>query len=127
MNFTPEQLMIGKRLRDLSASWIRNLRDSLQMFSTLPRNHRSFPLPSDFPFSSTALQEKIHWIEEVEGKAIPYKFKVHFEYHLDTTNNWAPAIWILRSSGTPLHIFSSHVQQFDACRASDVNPWQGRG
>jgi hypothetical protein len=97
MNLTPEQLMIGKRLRDFSASWIRSLRDTLQMFSALPRTNESYPLPTDFPFSNTSLRERIHWIEERDSKR--YAFVVHFEYHLDTTTPWSPAVWIVRSSG----------------------------
>ncbi len=99
MNPTPEQLMIGKRLRDLSAAWLRSLRDALQELSTFPRNDQSRLLPSDFPFSNTVLREKIHWIEEVEGQGKRYGFIVRFEYHLDTTKDWSPAIWIVRSSG----------------------------
>ncbi|KXN82129.1 hypothetical protein AN958_03183 [Leucoagaricus sp. SymC.cos] len=98
MNPTPEQLMIGKRLRDFSASWIRNLRDTLQTLSTLPRNSYAYPLPSNFPFFDTSLQEKIHWIEVHGNTTRRYGFVVHFEYHLDTTNLWSPAVWIVRSS-----------------------------
>ncbi|KAF9446968.1 hypothetical protein P691DRAFT_151912 [Macrolepiota fuliginosa MF-IS2] len=98
MNHTPEQLMIGKRLRDLSASWIRSLRDTLQMFATLPPTHPNYPLPSDFPFSTTSLKEKIHWIEAVGSDAIPYRFNVRLEYYIDTSHDWSPAIWVVRSS-----------------------------
>lgn len=90
--------MIGKRLRDFSASWMRSLRDTIQMFSALPRNHGVHPLPSDFPFSNTSLKEKIHWVEEYGSTAKRYAFVVHMEYHLDTTNAWSPAVWIVRSS-----------------------------
>jgi hypothetical protein len=99
MNYTQEQLMIFKRLRDFTASWISSLRDSVKMFSTLPRTNPNYPLPTDFPFSNISLLEKIHWIEEQGSTEIRYAFNIHFEYHLDTSKSWSPAIWIVRSSG----------------------------
>lgn len=113
--------MIGKRLRDLSASWIRSLRDTLQMFATIPRTHPNYPFPSDFPFSNAPLREKIHWIEEVGGRAMPYGFIVHFEYHLDTTNDWSPAIWIVRSGGTfPSELCITSLIDFDWTSAMSI-------
>ncbi|KAJ3567531.1 hypothetical protein NP233_g6310 [Leucocoprinus birnbaumii] len=100
MHPTPEQLMIGKRLRDLSASWIRSLRDTLELLSVIPDSRP--PLPTNFPFSNTSLKEKIHWIEEYGSTAKRYAFVVHLEYHLDTSNAWSPAVWIVRSSGSIL-------------------------
>lgn len=99
MNPTAEQLMIAKRLRDLSASWIRTIRQSLQLFSVVPGFHPNYPLPLDFPFSNTPIQEKVHWFEEGSSDSARYKFNVYLEYHLDRALNSFPAIWILRSSG----------------------------
>ncbi|EKM77881.1 hypothetical protein AGABI1DRAFT_129676 [Agaricus bisporus var. burnettii JB137-S8] len=98
MNPTAEQLMIAKRLRDLSASWIRTIRQSLQLFSVVPGFHPNYPLPLDFPFSNTPIQEKVHWFEEGSSDSARYKFNVYLEYHLDRALNSFPAIWILRSS-----------------------------
>lgn len=100
MNLTAEQLMIGRRLRDLSASWIRTIRQSLQMFSMAPGIEPHFPLPLNFPFSNIPIEEKIRWFEEGSLIHARYKFNIYFEYYLDETCKRFPAIWILRSSGT---------------------------